>query len=536
MAKVKTTDVTDESGKKVFISKREFWTFGIAAFGQAMIYGSMSNYISDYYLNVLLLSPWFVLLLMLLARVWDAINDPIMGIIADKYTFKKSKYKPYILFSGLPIAVLTFFMFFNPGITSRSGLMAFNAVIYVLWGMVYTMSDVPFWSLPNVMTPDPDERGKVFSFARTLNGIGSALPILMYTILSSVIPKIRPDLSEVEQDRLLYLIVAITMSVLGICLYITAYFNVKERVLNMRPNPKPSEPETETAAPKEKGAMLKRLFSCKPLMLVVTMGILSFGRYLMQAAAPHVARYAFIVDPIGDITSKTIVNIVIVASAGIGMFGSMLCMPALYKRFNYKQIVVGSCILGFLSSIVTTVLCALVVFKEISWLFYVCIPLFIIQSIPLGVLNVTSYAMVGDCLDYLEYTTGYRDNALGSAVQGFVNKIGNCFATCFVIIMYLIVGLNVEETVKAAEVAEVLTKSQQFGMSCLVSIVPGLCLLLCAIPIFFYDLVGDKKKQVTAALAERRGFAENHDPDRKTESIELINELTQNQSAPESEE
>lgn len=280
------------------------------------------------------------------------------------------------------------------------------------------------------------------------------------------------------------------------------------------------------------------------------MGVLSFGRYLIQAAAPHVARYAFIIEPLiiagKTIPGKTIVNAVVVASAGIGMFGSMLCMPALYKKFNYKQIVVFTCVLGFFASLVTTALCALVVFKQISWIFYVCIPLFILQSVPLGVLNITSYAMVGDCLDYMEYQSGFRDNALGSSLQGFVNKIGNCFATCFVILMYLIVGLNVAETVQAADVTAVLTTSQQFGMSCLVSLVPGLCLLLCAIPIFFYDLVGDKKANVTKELAERRlaakaeedrlagGFedaAVTFAAEETEEAIELLQGLTQNQSA-----
>ena len=89
-----------------YIPKKEKLAFSIGALGQGMIYAMMSSYISDYYLNVLQLAPMFVLLLMLLARVWDAINDPLMGVIVDRRTTKWGKMKPYILFASIPVGVL----------------------------------------------------------------------------------------------------------------------------------------------------------------------------------------------------------------------------------------------------------------------------------------------------------------------------------------------------------------------------------------------------------------------------------------------
>ena len=74
--------------KKEFVRKKELWVFGLSALGQGMIYNAMSSYISDFYISVMGLAPLFVMLLMLFARIWDAINDPIMGIIADKYDSK----------------------------------------------------------------------------------------------------------------------------------------------------------------------------------------------------------------------------------------------------------------------------------------------------------------------------------------------------------------------------------------------------------------------------------------------------------------
>ncbi len=137
---------------------------------------------------------------------------------------------------------------------------------------------------------------------------------------------------------------------------------------------------------------------------------------------------------------------------------------------------------------------------------YVCIPFIIIQCIPLGALNITSYAMIGDSLDYLELKTGYRDNGLGSACQSFVNQFGNAIATTFIVLMYIIINIDPSQMLnsEAVKAATALAPMQRFAMFSLVSVVPGISLILCAIPIFWYDLTGAKKDQITAELAEMR--------------------------------
>ena len=140
-----------------YVPKKEWMAYAVGALGQGMVYAIMSSYISDFYMNVLKLAPVFVLLLMLLARVWDAVNDPIMGYIADRANPKRGKMRPYLLYTPIPIAILTILLFYAPKL-SGTQLMVYAAVTYVAWGMIYTASDVPFWSLPNVMTPDPARR------------------------------------------------------------------------------------------------------------------------------------------------------------------------------------------------------------------------------------------------------------------------------------------------------------------------------------------------------------------------------------------
>ena len=482
-----------------FVGKKEIWMYAVGAGGQGMIYAMMSSYISDYYVNILQLPLIFVLLLMLGARVWDAINDPLMGIIVDRRTTKYGKMKPYILFAAIPIAVLTILMYLSPNL-DKTSLMIYSAIVYISWGMIYTMADVPFWSLPNIITPNAAERGSVISLGRTINGVGSAVPEVLFLVAGLVLPGILGASDGLAYNKSKYLIIAIVTVAIGTVLYINSYFHVKERVVIPDKKHVPGEP-----------SRLSRIFKCKPLMLVISMGILSSGRYMVQAAAIHVARYAFYIGP--ELTadmdpelrvkyidaSVSSIKTIFQVCAIVGMFGAMLFMPYLMKRFAYKKIVIVTCVAGFVASIFTTV---------IGWFtlnLYYCIPFILISCIPLGVLNVISYAMIGDCLDYMELKTGFRDNALGSACQGFVNKLGNALATCGIILMYIFIGIKPENMLSSEVImaASELTRTQNFAMFSLVSIVPGISLLLCAIPMFFYK-IDDIKPQMEKELAEKR--------------------------------
>lgn len=485
------------------IGKKELRAYTFGALGQGMIYATMSSFISDYYISVLGLSAWFVFWLMLLARVWDAINDPMMGMVVDHYTTKWGKMKPYILFTAAPIAILSFLMYFCPPALRghSSPLMVYCSIIYVLWGMTYTVSDVPFWSLPNVMTPDPAERANTISVGRTLNGIGSAVPVLLFAMLGLILPKFIPS-DAANFGRTEYLIIAMVTSVLGIIPFVRSYFHIHERVL-IPPKPR------------QKGSSaLKRIFTCKPLVLVIIMGVLSSGRYMMQAAAVHVSRYAFYPKNTAGMTKEqiataishntSIVYTILQVCAAAGMFGAMLFMPYLMKRFSYRKIVIVTCLAGFVSSLITTAV------GYFLGNIYVCIPFIFLQCVPLGVLNVVSYAMIGDSLDYMEWKTGFRDNALGSACQSFVNKLGNAIATSGICLMYIAAKIDVSNMVSkgmnTASVAMSLNAGQRFSMFSLISLIPGICLLLCCIPIFFYDLDG-KKAQITEELSQRRAEA-----------------------------
>lgn len=478
-----------------YTPKKEWLAYCVGALGQGMVYAIMSSYISDFYMNVLKLTPLFVLLLMLFARIWDAVNDPIMGYIMDRAHPKRGKMRPYLLYTPIPIAILTVLLFYAPNLSGVS-LMVYASVTYVLWGMIYTSSDVPFWSLPNAMTPNPAERGDIISKGRTANGVGSAVPMAFFMVLGFILPKF--NLSGTELEKTKYMVIALFCAIVGNILFASVYFKTKERV--HIPDPPKRKKGEKTA--------LGQIFSCKPLMLTALMGVLSSARYMYQAGAVHVARYSFYIGK--DLTglslaekeaalqsNVSLVSTVFQVASALGMFGAMLLMPLLFRKFNYKQIIIFTSLLGAAASVIVWFLG-----YERFWL---CVPFFVISCIPLGAINVCSFAMIGDCLDYMEWKTGARLTGLGSAIQSFVTKFGNAISTSFIIVMYMIVDLNVAD-INASVTAHPLemTDAVRTGMFSLISIIPAVSLLLCTVPLFFYDLVGEKKDRITKELAEQR--------------------------------
>ena len=490
--------------QKKYVQKNEMTAFCVAGLGQGMIYALMSSYISDYYLNVLQLAPMFVLLLMLLARVWDAINDPLMGMIVDRSNLKSGKMLPFIRWALIPIAIVTLLMYLSPNL-DKTQLMIYSAIVYVAWGMIYTVGDVSFWGLPNVMTPDSEERSSVISVSKIFNSIGSAVPEVLFLVIGLAFSawagkqETAPDPLMLQKRK--YLIMAIVTVGIGIILYSRACTGVKEHVkmpVRKRQKGEPSQ--------------LARVFKCKPLVLVLLMGVLSSGRYMVSAAAIHVARYSFYIGPdlatlateaerIAAIESSiSTVKTVFQISSIVGLFGATLFMPKLMKKFDYKKLVIVTCLAGFVASIITTI---------VGWVtmnLYACIPFIIISCIPLGVINTVCLAMIGDCLDYMELTTGFRDNALGAACQGFINKVGNAFATSGIVIMYMVIGLDPAQMLSSTSVMSALDMpaDMRFAMFSLVSIVPGVSMLLCSIPMFFYKISGKEKKDMIAALQAKR--------------------------------
>ena len=155
-----------------------------------------------------------------------------MGMIADNTQTKYGKI-PYIIFTPFPIAILTILLFYVPDISVKAK-MVYASITYVLWGMIYTVSDVPFWSIVNLATPNPKERGKIISIGRTVNGVGAALPQAFMIVVPMIVALFldKGGMNDAQykwlQYKHSYFITAIIISIAGMALFARFSFTPKK--------------------------------------------------------------------------------------------------------------------------------------------------------------------------------------------------------------------------------------------------------------------------------------------------------------------
>ena len=208
--------------EKKYLKTGEILSFSSSAFGRSMIYTLMSTFLLIFYTDAMQLTPTHAGLIILAARIFDAANDPIMGIIADKTKTKFGKLRPYLLFSPFLIMISTAALFYVPNF-DYNGRLAYAAVTYILWGVCFTIQDVPFWGLSAVISPLESERNKTISTARIFSTIGGIVPTLL-------VPVLRNGLGNTKG----YFVSGLMFAVLGSMISLLAFFGTKERVVQQK--------------------------------------------------------------------------------------------------------------------------------------------------------------------------------------------------------------------------------------------------------------------------------------------------------------
>ena len=132
-------------------------TYTGSLLGQNMIYSFVTMYVMFFFTDLLRIPPQSVTIIMVTASLWDAVNDILMGMIADRTKTRWGKFRPYLLAGPFVIALATVLCFWNFG-GSAAGTVAVAAVCYVLWGMSYTVYDIPIWAISSVSSHNADEK------------------------------------------------------------------------------------------------------------------------------------------------------------------------------------------------------------------------------------------------------------------------------------------------------------------------------------------------------------------------------------------
>lgn len=160
------------------------FTYGLGTVGRDMVYTIVSMYLMFYLTDILTLDTnvlWWITTIILGARIFDAFNDPIMGMIVDNTHTKYGRFKPWILAGVLISSVFTILLFTDMHLSGVLYVLVFS-VIYLCWGMSYTMNDISYWSMLPSLSKNQKEREKIGSVARICANIG------LFSVVSLIVP------------------------------------------------------------------------------------------------------------------------------------------------------------------------------------------------------------------------------------------------------------------------------------------------------------------------------------------------------------
>jgi Na+/melibiose symporter-like transporter len=168
-----TKDIGPYSNKE-----RNFYLAGM--FGQNIIYAVVGSVLQVFYTDILIIPTIAVSMIMGVSRVWDGINDIIMGTVVDKTHTRWGKCRPYLKFVPLPIAITTILMFLPITGLSNGVKITYVIISFLLWETLYTLGDIPLWGVTSLMTPDEEKRAKLISAARTISSLGSIIVVACF--------------------------------------------------------------------------------------------------------------------------------------------------------------------------------------------------------------------------------------------------------------------------------------------------------------------------------------------------------------------
>lgn len=440
------------------ISKKEKLAYGFGNFGQNMLYSLMANFLLFFYTDIFGLLPAVAGSILLLARLWDAINDPLMGMIADKTRSRWGKFRPYLLFTPIlfvPFAVASF----SAPSFSMGGKIAWAAITYVAFGMIYTASDVPFWALSSAITDDTNERNSVVAYPRFSATIAVAIATLATQPLIFLFSRAGKPASGYQMTALIY-------SLLTVACFIVTFVFVKERVQPV----------------KDEKSHFKDIFtifgSNKPLMLVIISGFFTgIGQTAKLSMLIYYAKYNLGNEMLYTLFAGINIPFILIGISTVPYFS---------RRFGKKATCIGYYTIYALGSLG---------FFFVGWNNFPLLLVFnCISSLGMASPQVIQTAMIADTIEYGELKSGKRTEGTIFSSQTFLAKLTAAVTSVMIATSLATLGY----LPNAVQPVQVLK-----GIHALTAFIPFFSSILGIIPIALYPLNEKRHAEIVKQLHER---------------------------------
>ncbi|MDY3617584.1 MFS transporter [Agathobaculum sp.] len=453
------SNLQDESRRYyVKIGTGEKMAYGFWGFGSDLVFQTITIYLTFFYTDIFGITPAQVTVLFLAARVWDAINDPLMGAIVEKCHFKHGKYIPWFVGLCIPYGISTVLVFTTPESVSK---VAYAWFTYILFGMLFTGIIIPVTSLSSSMTQDPIERAKLNSFRMFCSGIGGVA-------CSILVPKLSASLGTTPQNG--YQRAMLVLSVVMVISFLTAGKVCKERV------PESALDAEEPFRWRDIGTQFSKN---KPLLILFVMYLAAYTYNIMVSS---VGTY-FIQYNLGGRMDMGTWNLLQTLPSII----PMLFVPAIAKRVGKKMTIIYGCIISTIGMLLFFVM-------PDGALTGFCIGK-ALGSFGYGMTLATMWSTLPDCVEYGEYATGRRCGGLIFSLASFSIKISMTIAGIVPTILFDRTGY----VPNAVQNAATLT-----AIKALNSLIPAIILIIGIVVYTRYTLTEKRFDEIVQELTRRR--------------------------------
>ena len=452
--------------------KKQFAAYGLGAVGKDMVYALSASYIMYYYQDILGLSATFVGFILMIARVFDAANDPFMGVVVAKTNSRWGKFRPW-LFTGTILNAFVLYALFAAPAVSGKALMIYFAVMYILWGVTYTMMDIPFWSMIPAVTSTAKDRENLSVVGRTSAGVGYAL-INVFTVMA--VSKLGGGI-----ERTGFRLFALIIAILFVIFILFTCFTIREQ----------KEENMQTTSVKE---MFKALFNNdQAIVTVVTIVLINSALYITSNLLIYFFKY-----DIGGTTWKDAYTLFTSVGGISQILGMMVVYPILRSKLSNTIIFKLSLCLAIFGYAFLLALCLLGYSSVLTMLMVPGVMIFVAN----GILTVLTTVFLANTVDYGEVKTGHREESVIFSMQTFVVKAASGLAVFITGVSLDLIGLTSKDGLGEGMPT---FSSPLLGLRLLMTILPMIGLVL-ALVLFTrkFILTDEKAEQIRKQLEEKK--------------------------------
>lgn len=482
------------------LSFREKFGYGLGDTACHFAWDLAGMFLFFYFTDVYGISAAVAGTIMLVARVWDAISDPLIGIISDRTETKYGKFRPYMIWFAVPMGISLVLLFTTPDY-DETGKIIYAAAMYLLLSTTFTAVNLPYSALSGVMTADSTERTElnqyrfflgfigmfivsftmvfknmlivdnVMEYAQSINLPDQALAFIQeYNWGEARLLDSSGSLAEVivQNEQVAFQTIAIVLAIIGTILLVISYFSTKERI---KP---PADQESNLMED------LKNVFGVKAWLILFVLGIITFVLINIQGAVIN-QYFKYYVGSENDAT-------ILYTATTVSLIVGVLLATPLTKRFETRNIYL---VCSALSGLLTVAL-----YLPGKDDFYMLHGINILSKLAIAPTIPLLWSMIADTADYSEWKNKRRATGLFFSATTFAQKIGGGIAVGLA--GWLLTMANYDGTA-IQQTPEAIT-----ALKLSFSVIPGVLYLLTAILLFWYDLDDKTVAQIKVDLEQRR--------------------------------